>query len=62
MTTLSYEAVTWTLYQCHIGHVRHIQQKHIRAILRIRYQDHKVNYQVLELANTQDVEVTLYMV
>ena len=59
MTMLSHGAKMGTLYQHQIGCFRHIQQKYLRAMLRIRYQAHVMNDQVLELANMQNVKVTL---
>lgn len=58
-SAMLYGAESWTLYQGHIKRLRRLQQRHLRAILRISYKDRVTNDEVLDSANVPDVEVTL---
>ena len=59
LSTLLYGAESWTLYRRHVTRLRQLQQRHLRAILRISYQQRVTNDEVLTRANSMDIEITL---
>lgn len=59
LSALLYGAETWTLYRRHLTRLRCLQQRHLRAILRISYHQRVTNDDVLTRADTLDIETTL---
>ena len=56
---LLYGSETWPLYQKHLKQLRTIQQRHLRSILRIKWDHFVLNEEVLERANVLDMEIKL---
>ena len=56
---LLYGSETWTLYSHDICQLRTFQQRHLRSILRIKWNDFISNETVLTRANVDDIEVLL---
>ena len=56
---LLYGSETWTLYRHHVKQLRTIQQRHLRFILKIKWDHFITNDEVLERAKTVDIETTL---
>ena len=56
---LLYGSETWTLYHHHVKQLRTIQQRHLRLILKIKWDHFITNDEVLERAKTLDIETTL---
>ena len=54
-----YESETWTLYQHEIMQLRTIQQRHLRLILNIKWDDCISNEEVLRRTDVEDMEVML---
>ena len=54
---LLFGAETWTLYQRHFVRLRRVQQRHLRAILRVPYTDRITNGQILDRAGVPDIEM-----
>ena len=59
MPLLMYGRETWTLYQHEIMQLRTIQQRHLRLILNIKWDDYISNEEVLRRADVKDMEVML---
>ncbi|KAK2556377.1 hypothetical protein P5673_021605 [Acropora cervicornis] len=51
-----YGSETWTLYKHQIKKLRTIQQRHLRSILKIKWDDYVTNDEVLDRAMAEDVE------
>ena len=47
---------TWTLYRRQIKKLRTIQQRHVRSILKIKWDDYITNDEVLDRAVAEDIE------
>ena len=58
MALLMYGSETWT-YQHEVRQLRTIQQRHLRLILKIRWDHFISNAEVLKRAGTEDIEVML---
>ena len=56
-SALLFGAETWTLYQRHFVRLRRVQQRHLRAILRVPYTDKITNDQILDRAGVPDIEM-----
>ena len=56
-SALLFGAETWTLYQRHFVRLQHVQQRHLRAILRVPYTDRITNDQILDRAGVPDIEM-----
>ncbi len=56
-SALLFGAETWTLYQSHFVRLRRVQQRHLRAILRVPYTDRITNDQILDRAGVPDIEM-----
>ena len=56
-TSALYGAETWMLYQRHFLRLRRVQQRHLRAILRVPYTDRITNDQILDRAGVPDIEM-----
>lgn len=56
---LLYGSETWTLYSHEIRQLRTFQQRHIRAFLKIKWNDFVSNEEVLARANVDDIEILL---
>ena len=56
---LLYGSETWTLYRYHVKQLRTIQQRHLRFILKIKWNHFITNDEVLSRAQTVDIETTL---
>ena len=54
-----YGSETWTLYHHHIKLLRTIQQRHLRSILKIRWDYFITNDEVLNHARSTDIEIIL---
>ena len=59
LSTFLYGTALWTLYHRHITCLQRLQQRHLRAILQISYQQRVTNDEVLMRANAIDIEITL---
>ena len=51
-----YGSETWTLYRYQVNKLRTIQQRHLRSILKIKWDDFITNDEVLDRAMTEDIE------
>ena len=51
-----YGSETWTLYRHQIKKLRTIQQRHLRSILKIKWDDYVTNDEVLDRAMAEDIE------
>ena len=56
---LLYGSETWTLYSYEIRQLRTFQQRHLRSIMKIKWDDYVSNEQVLSRANIDDIEILL---
>ena len=56
---LMYSSETWTLYRHNVNQLRTVQQRHLRKILRIKWDHYVSNEEVLRRANAEDIEVIL---
>ena len=56
---LLYGSETWTLYAHEIKQLRTIQQRHLRSILKIRWNDFVSNETVLDRSNVDDIVILL---
>lgn len=56
---LLYGSETWTLYAHEIRQLRTLQQRHIRSILKIKWDDFVSNEEVLRRSNVEDIEISL---
>ena len=56
---LLYGSETWTLYRYYVKQLRTIQQRHLRFILKIKWNHFITNDEVLSRAQTVDIETTL---
>ena len=54
-----YRSETWTLYRHQIKKLRTIQQRHLRSILKIKWEDYVTNDEVLDRAMAEDIESIL---
>ena len=54
-----YGSETWTLYRKQVRQLRTIQQRHLRFILKIKWDDFVTNDEVLCLAKADDIELLL---
>ena len=59
MPILLYGSETWTLYAHEVKQLRTVQQRHLRNIMRIKWDDFVSNEEVLKRSNSTDVEVIL---
>lgn len=59
MPLLMYGSETWTLYQHEVRQLRTIQQRHLRLILNIKWDDYISSEEVLRRADVEDMEVML---
>jgi len=51
-----YGSETWTLYRRQIKKLRTIQQRHLRSVLKIKWDDYITNDEVLDRAMAEDIE------
>ena len=56
---MMYGRETWTLYRHHVKLLRTIQQRHLRSILRIRWDHFITNDEALDRAKSTDIEIIL---
>ena len=56
-SALLFGAETRTLFQRHFVRLRRVQQRHLRAILRVPYTDRITNDQILDRAGVPDIEM-----
>ena len=54
-----YGSATWTVYQHQVRELRTLQQRHLRIILNIKWDDFVRNEEVLRRANVEDIEIRL---
>ena len=59
MPLLMYGSETWTLHQHEVGQLRTIQRRHLRLILKIKWDHFISNEELLKRAGTEDIEVML---
>ncbi|KAG8237103.1 hypothetical protein J437_LFUL015470 [Ladona fulva] len=59
LSVLLYGNECWILYQKHVRALEKSQQRRLRSILGIRWQDHISNQEVLERANCKPMETIL---
>ena len=59
MPLLLYGSESWTVYQHEVRELRTLQQRHLRLILKIRWDDYISNEDVLRRANVDDIETKL---
>ena len=59
MPLLLYGSETWTLYQHEVRQLHTIQQRHLRLILNIKWDDLISNEEVLRRAHVEDIEIKL---
>ena len=59
MPILVYGSETWTLYQHQVRKLRTIQQRHLRLILKIKWDHFVSNEEVLKRAGVEDIELKL---
>ncbi len=59
MPILVYGSETWTLYQHQVRKLRTIQQRHLRIILKIKWDHFVSNEEVLKRAGVEDIELKL---
>lgn len=59
LPALLYSAETYTLYRIHIKKLMQVQQRHLRKILNIKWQDMVTNAHVLKRADVSSVESML---
>ena len=59
MPILLYGSETWTLYAHEIRQLRTFQQRHLRTILKIKWDDFISNEEVLRRSNVEDIEISL---
>ena len=55
-SALLFGTETWKLYQRHFVRLRRVQQRHLRAILRVPYTDRITNDEILDRAVVPDIE------
>ena len=55
--TCIYGSETWTLYQHEVKQLRTMQQRHLRLILNIKWDDYISNEEVLRRVDVEDMEV-----
>ena len=56
---MMYGSETWTLFHHHIKFLRTVQQKHLRSILKIKWDHFITNDEVLDRSKSTDIVVTL---
>ena len=54
-----YGSETWTLYSKDIKQLRTVQQRHLRRILKVKWDDYVSNEEILARSNVEDIEVML---
>ena len=54
---LLYGSETWPLYEKHVKQLKTVQQRHLRSILRIKWDHFVSNEEVLERANVLGMEL-----
>ena len=59
MPILLYGSETWTLYAYEIRQLRTFQQRHLRTILKIKWDDFISNEEVLRRSSVEDIEISL---
>ena len=59
LSCLLYSSETYTLYRRHTQRLSHIQLRHLRAILGIRWSDRVTNNEVLQRADMPSIEAML---
>ena len=59
LPALLYSAETYTLYRGQIARLEAIQQRHLRKIMKIKWDDYVPNVEVLRRAGLESVEATL---
>lgn len=59
LSTLLYACETWTLYRSDIKNLERFQQTKVRQILKIPWESHTTNIEVLERASLTSVEATI---
>ena len=59
ISTLLYACETWTLYRSDIKILERFQQRKLRQILKIQWESHTTNIEVLERASMTSVEATI---
>ena len=59
LPALLYSAETYTLYREHIKKLEAVQQRHLRRIMKIKWNDYIPNVEVLQRANMDSIEATL---
>ena len=59
LSTLLYACETWTLYRSDIKDLERFQQTKLRQILKISWESHTTNIEVLERASMTSVEATI---
>ena len=59
MPILLYGSETWTLFAHEIKQLRSVQQRHLRNIMNIKWDDFVSNEEVLRQSNSTDIEVIL---
>ena len=56
LTTLLYGCETWVAYRCHVKVLEQFQQRILRAILGVHWQDRITNARILEQADTTSID------
>ena len=56
---LVYSADTYTLHRAHIRKLEAVQQRHLRQIMKIKWDDHVSNVEMRMRAGLESVEATL---
>ena len=61
LTTLLYGCETWVAYRRHVKVLEQFQQRILRAILGVHWQDRITNARILEQADTTSIEAHIVM-
>ena len=56
LSTLLYGAETWTVYRRHVKKLHAFMMRHLRSIMKIRWQDKVTNIKVLKRAGLPSME------
>ena len=56
LSSMLYGCETWTLYRRHIKRLEQFHMRSLRAIMRVRWQDHTTNQEVLDRADSTSIE------
>ena len=59
LTTLLYEAETWTCYRRHVKRLDAFHMRHLRYLMGMKWQDKITNNEVLQKAKMDDIEAML---